>query len=121
MENRFRGEGLMGLLTSLAELVNPENRTEKEVVCPESDQFQKTESRRCQASRVSYLLPVNLMAQQQRTCLPIQETQEDTDSVPVLVDYLEEQMATHSSIFAWRIPWTGAWSTTVQGVAKSQM
>ena len=30
-------------------------------------------------------------------------------------------MATHSSILAWRIPWTrGAWPTTVQGVAKGQ-
>ena len=24
-------------------------------------------------------------------------------------DPLEEGMATHSSILAWRIPWTGAW------------
>ena len=52
----------MSLLTSLTGLVNRENRTEKKVVCPESDQFQKTESRRRQASRVSYLLPVYLMA-----------------------------------------------------------
>ena len=28
---------------------------------------------------------------------------------------LEEEMANHSSIFAWKIPWT-----TVHGVAKSQ-
>ena len=33
-------------------------------------------------------------------------------------DPLEESMATHSSIFAWRIPWT-AWWVTVHGVAKS--
>ena len=31
-------------------------------------------------------------------------------------DPLEEGMATHSSILAWRIPWTGAWQT-VHGVA----
>ena len=30
---------------------------------------------------------------------------------------LEEEMATHSSILAWRIPWT---EVTVHGVAKSQ-
>ena len=30
---------------------------------------------------------------------------------------LEKGMATHSSILAWRIPWTGA---TVHGIAKSQ-
>ena len=34
---------------------------------------------------------------------------------------LEEGMATHSSILAWRIPMDrGAWWTTVHGVAKSQ-
>ena len=32
-------------------------------------------------------------------------------------DPLEKGMATHSSILAWRIPWTEA---TVHGVAKSQ-
>ena len=35
-------------------------------------------------------------------------------------DPLEEGMATHSSILAWRIPWTGAWWSTVHGVTKSQ-
>ena len=29
-------------------------------------------------------------------------------------------MATHSSILAWRIPWTGAWWAPVHGVAKSR-
>ena len=34
-------------------------------------------------------------------------------------DPLEESMATHSSILAWRIPKNrGAWRATVQGVAK---
>ena len=36
-------------------------------------------------------------------------------------DSLEEEMATHSSILAWKIPWIGgAWWTAVRGVAKSQ-
>ena len=36
-------------------------------------------------------------------------------------DPLEEGMATHSSILAWRIPMDrGAWRATVCGVAKSQ-
>ena len=36
-------------------------------------------------------------------------------------DPLEEEMVTHSSIFAWRIPMDrGAWQATVHGVAKSQ-
>ena len=35
-------------------------------------------------------------------------------------DPLEEGMATHSSILAWRIPMDrGAWQSTVHGVAKS--
>ena len=35
-------------------------------------------------------------------------------------DPLEEDMATHSSILAWRIPMDrGAWRATVHGVAKS--
>ena len=29
-------------------------------------------------------------------------------------------MATHSSILAWRIPWTGTWQATVYRVAQSQ-
>ena len=35
---------------------------------------------------------------------------------------LEKEMATHSSILAWRIPWTerGAWRATVHGVSMSQ-
>ena len=36
-------------------------------------------------------------------------------------DPLEEGMATHSSILAWRIPMDRrAWQATVHGVAKSQ-
>ena len=37
-------------------------------------------------------------------------------------DPLEKEMATHSSILAWRIPWTEetGWIYIVHGVAKSQ-
>ena len=36
-------------------------------------------------------------------------------------DPLEKEMVTHSSILAWRIPWTrGVWQATVHGVAKSR-
>ena len=35
--------------------------------------------------------------------LPMQETQVQSLG---LEDHLEEEMATHSSILAWRIPWT---------------
>ena len=33
---------------------------------------------------------------------------------------LEKEMATHSSVLAWRTLWTGAWLATVYGVEKSQ-
>jgi len=33
-------------------------------------------------------------------------------------DPLEKEMATHSNILAWKIPWTGAWPAIVHGVAK---
>ena len=40
--------------------------------------------------------------------------------IPVLGRFLEEGMATHSSILAWRIPMDrGAWWATIFGVAKS--
>ena len=47
----------------------------------------------------------------------MQETQ-----VPSLgqIELLEKEMATHSSILAWKIPWTrGAWWATVHGVTES--
>ena len=34
-------------------------------------------------------------------------------------DTLEKEMATHSSILAWKIPWRGAWQTTAHRVTKS--
>ena len=45
----------------------------------------------------------------------------DEGSIPGLGRSLEESVATHSSILAWRIPMDrGAWRVTVHGVAKSQ-
>ena len=44
----------------------------------------------------------------------------DVDSILGQEDPLEEGMATHSSILAWRIPMDrGAWQATVHGVLKS--
>ena len=37
-----------------------------------------------------------------------------------LEDPLEKEMATHSNILAWRIPWTEEPGGLVHGVAKSQ-
>ena len=45
----------------------------------------------------------------------------DASAVPGLGKFLEEGMATHSTILAWRIPMDrGAWRARVHGVAKSQ-
>ena len=33
---------------------------------------------------------------------------------------LEKEMATHTSVLAWRIPGTGAWWAAVYGVAQSR-
>ena len=46
------------------------------------------------------------MAQWQRIHLPRQETQEARVQSLDQEDPLEEDMATHSSIIAWEIPWT---------------
>ena len=43
------------------------------------------------------------MAQWQRICLPMQKTKVQSLGGE---DPLEEEMATHSRILAWRIPWT---------------
>ena len=42
----------------------------------------------------------------QKTCLPMQETQEMWVRSLGGEDSLEKEMETHSSILAWRIPWT---------------
>ena len=50
----------------------------------------------------------------------MQETQEMKFRSLDQDDPLEEGMATHSNILAWRMPWTvGVWQATVHGVAKS--
>ena len=62
--------------------------------------------------------------------LPMQETQETWDLCLDQEDPLEKEMATHSSIHAWTIPWTipegqsnamdsSAWRARVQRLAKS--
>ena len=53
-----------------------------------------------------------------RICLQCQRPRFDSW---VREDPLEEGMAAHSSILAWRIPWTEEWQATVHGVAESDM
>ena len=49
----------------------------------------------------------------------MQETQETWVLSLGWEDLLEEEMAAHSSILAWKIPWTGTLRAVVHGVAKS--
>ena len=44
-------------------------------------------------------------------CLPIQEMQE-TQVQSLSWDDLEKEIASHSSVFAWKIPWTGGLQST---------
>ena len=53
-------------------------------------------------------------------CLPMQETQEMWVRPLGWEDPLEEGMATHSSILAWRIPWTEDPGGLVHGIEKSR-
>ena len=48
----------------------------------------------------------SLMAQWVKNTLAMQETQETWVQSLNQEDPLEEEMTTHSSILAWRIPWT---------------
>ena len=50
-----------------------------------------------------WFIRASLVAQLERICLPMQETQNQSLSRE---DPLEKGMATHSSILAWEIPWT---------------
>ena len=50
--------------------------------------------------------PASQVAQWQRIYLPMEETQETWVQSLGREDPLEEETATHSSILAWRIPWT---------------
>ena len=46
------------------------------------------------------------MVQWKRICLPLQQTQETQVQSLSQEGPLEEEMTTHSSILAWKIPWT---------------
>ena len=51
--------------------------------------------------------------------LPVNGDVRDASSTLSREDPLEESMAIHSSILAWRIPWTGIWQAVAHGVTKS--
>ena len=60
----------------------------------------------------------SLVAQMVKNLPAVQETQVRSLGRE---DPLEKEMATHSSILAWKIPWReeGAWQAAVHGVAES--
>ena len=61
-----------------------------------------------------FIPQASLVAQMVKNLLAVQETQAQSLGQE---DPLEKGIATHSSIFAWRIPWT--WKATVQRVTKT--
>ena len=62
------------------------------------------------------------MTQQVKNHLPMQEKQEMQVRSLGQEDPLEEKMETHSSIFAWKIPWTeDPGRLAVLGIMKSRM
>ena len=54
----------------------------------------------------TFYVGVSRWLSDKRTHVPVQETQEAWVRSLGWEDPLEEEMATHSSILAWRIPWT---------------
>ena len=61
------------------------------------------------------------MPQQVKTLPAMQETQDPGVRSLGWEDPLEEEMATNSSILAWKNPMDrGAWKATIHGVTKSQ-
>ena len=56
----------------------------------------------------------------EKTCLPMQEIQEMQVQIPAREDPLEEEMAPHSRILAWRIPGAEEPDPTVHRVTQSQ-
>ena len=69
-------------------------------------------------TRVLKLRLSSRLSWQKKICLLMLEAQE-TQSLG-WEDPLEKEMATHSSILAWRIPWTEESGAIVHGVTKSQ-
>ena len=48
------------------------------------------------------------------------QTQQTDFTFTLYCHALEKEMATHSSILAWRIPGTGAWWAAIYGVTQSR-
>ena len=68
------------------------------------------------AGRALSLEVTSLVAQTVKSLPAVQETWVQSLGWE---DPLEKEMATHSSILAWRIPWTVAWWATARVVEKS--
>ena len=59
-----------------------------------------------QMGMTSKLCWASQVAQWERICLPIQEMKEMQVQSFSQEDPLDEKMVTHSSLLAWKIPWT---------------
>ena len=102
----------------------PGNSAGKESACNAGNPGSIPDSRRSLGDGIGYAHQyswASLMAQQIKNLGAMQETQEAWARSLGWEDSLEEGMATHSNILAWRIPMDKrAWWAIVHGVAKSQ-
>ena len=98
----------------------PHSSVGKESACNAGDLSSIPESGRSPGERIGYPLQyswASLVAQSVKNLPAMRETWVRSLG---LEDPLEEGMATHSSILAWRIPKDrGAWQPTVHGITKS--
>ena len=67
-------------------------------------------------SILKHMIWLPLVVQMVKNLPTVQETQVQTLGQE---DPLEKGMVSHSSVLAWRIPWTERWRATVQRVAES--
>ena len=100
----------------------PDSYVGKESTCSAGDPSSIPGSGRSPGERIGYLLQYSWaspVAQMEKNLAAVQETWVQS---LVWEDPLEDGMATHSSILAWKIPRErGVWRATVHGVAESDM
>ena len=97
----------------------PSSSASKESACSAGDPGSIPGSARCPGEGVGYPVWYSWASQVTQTVKNLPSKQERWVQSLGWEDSLEEGMATHSSIFAWRIPMNrGAWWATVHGVTK---
>ena len=59
----------------------------------------------CESCFFFFMIALELSLQIRLTCISVLKGRQGEENIYLLVNVLEEAMATHSSIFAWKIPW----------------